>query len=194
MRIIAGTKRGMKLFAPKGGDTRPVTDKVKESLFNVIQKYGLPEGAVTADLFCGIGSLGLETLSRGGEFVTFLEKDPRVLAVLNKNINKAGFENKSNVIKADAFRIGAPVGPEKTKYTLVFVDPPYAATENVGPDSALGSLLHTLSGQVAAGAIVIVRTRRNIRLLDEYSGLAVIDSRRWGSMTVTILQKKNYDQ
>jgi len=194
MRIIAGTKRGMKLFTPKGGDTRPVTDRIKESVFNVLQKYSVPEGDVVADLFCGVGSLGLEALSRGADFVSFLEKDPRVLAVLERNIKKAGFTDKSNVIKADAFKIGAPKGPERIEYSLVFVDPPYARTKNVGPDSELGTLLGTLSEQVSDGAIVIVRTSRNTELLDKYAGLGVIDRRRWGTMNITILQKKSDDQ
>ena len=107
MRIIAGTKRGMKLLSPKTDVSRPITDRVKESLFNVLYKYGLPADKVVADLFCGVGSLGLEALSRGAEFVTFVEKDPKIVAILKKNIEKAGFAGESKVIRADAFKIGA---------------------------------------------------------------------------------------
>jgi 16S rRNA (guanine(966)-N(2))-methyltransferase RsmD len=133
MRIIAGAKRGMKLLSPprfclrqKTRGSRPITDRVKESLFNVLWNYGFPEDKIAADLFCGVGSLGLEALSRGAEFVTFVEKDPKITAILEKNIEKAGFAGESKVIKADAFKIGAPVDVQK--YDLIFVDPPYSAT------------------------------------------------------------------
>ena len=78
MRIIAGTKRGMKLLSPKGYETtRPVTDRVKESLFNVLYNYDMPDDKIVADLFCGTGSFGLEALSRGAKEVTFVEKDAK---------------------------------------------------------------------------------------------------------------------
>jgi len=82
MRIIAGSKRGMKLLSPKTGESRPITDRVKESLFSVLYKYDLPNGKMVADLFCGVGSLGLEALSRGAEFVTCFEKDPKIIVIL----------------------------------------------------------------------------------------------------------------
>jgi 16S rRNA (guanine966-N2)-methyltransferase len=103
MRIIAGAKRGMKLLSPRTDVSRPITDRVKESLFNVLWNYGFPEDKIVADLFCGVGSLGLEALSRGAEFVTFVEKDPKIIATLKKNIEKAGFGSGSKVIRADAF-------------------------------------------------------------------------------------------
>ena len=86
MRIIAGSKKGMALFSPGGQISRPIIDRVKESLFDVLYNYGFPEGRVVADLFSGVGSLGLESLSRGAKFVTFVENDPKVVSVLNRNI------------------------------------------------------------------------------------------------------------
>ena len=74
MRIIAGTRRGMKLLIPDTRETRPITDRVKESLFMILQNYDLLAGARVADLFCGVGSLGLEAISRGAASVTFVEK------------------------------------------------------------------------------------------------------------------------
>ena len=71
----------MKLLSPKTQGSRPIIDRVKESLFSVLFKYDLPNGKMVADVFSGVGSLGLEALSRGAEFVTFVEKDPEVAAV-----------------------------------------------------------------------------------------------------------------
>ena len=107
MRIISGVKRGMKLLPPKGQGTRPITDRAKEALFSVLYKYGIVEDGLVADLFCGTGSMGLECLSRGAKWATFFEKDPKVVAVLNKNIEKAAFVAESKVIRANIFKIGA---------------------------------------------------------------------------------------
>jgi 16S rRNA (guanine(966)-N(2))-methyltransferase RsmD len=188
MRIIAGTKRGMKLLSPKGFDTRPITDRVKESLFNVLYNYGLPQDKVVADLFCGTGSLGLEALSRGAKKAMFVDSNPNVIETLNRNIAKAGFENRSKVIKANALKIGASAGPDEDKYELVFVDPPYKMTEDVGADSLLARLFELICEQVADKAIVVVRTHRRTSLSDEYGRLKIIDRREWGTMAVTLLR------
>ena len=189
MRIIAGTKRGMNLLSPKTQVSRPITDRVKESLFSVLYKYGLPDGAIAADLFSGVGSLGLEALSRGAEFVTFVERDPKIILVLNKNIEKAGFVKESKVIRANAFKIGALVDSSREKYGLVFVDPPYADTMDVRIGSPLGGLLDLLGGQVAEDGIVIVRTGQRVSLLEQYGEFQIMELRKWGTMAVNILRK-----
>ncbi len=181
---------------------RPITDRVKESLFDVLYKYDLPNGKVVADLFSGVGSLGLEALSRGASFVTFVEKDPKVIAVLNRNIGKAGFVEESKVIRANAFKLGAPAplevsrrlltGPERyrvdeRKYDLIFVDPPYSTTRDVVGGSPLDGLLNVLSEQSAPDGIVIVRTNRRAELLEQYGRFGIIERRQWGTMAVTIL-------
>ncbi|OHB74458.1 MAG: hypothetical protein A2Z25_24520, partial [Planctomycetes bacterium RBG_16_55_9] len=193
MRIIAGSKKGMNLLSPKTQVSRPITDRVKESLFSVLYKYDLPGGARVADLFCGVGSLGLEALSRGAKFVTFVEKDPRIVAVLNKNIEKAGFVKESKAVRANAFSIGAPFGPGENPYDLVFVDPPYAATMNVGVGSSLAGLLDILGDQTSAEGIVIVRTSRDVPLLERYGAFRIEERRQWGTMAVTILTKTEYE-
>ena len=179
----------MKLLSPKGKDSRPITDRVKESLFSVLYKYDVPKGKIVADLFCGVGSLGLEALSRGAEFVTFVEQDPKVVTILNRNIEKAAFVKESKVITADAFKIGAPLDSDRHGYDLIFVDPPYACTEDVRVDSPLGRLLTSVSEQVVPEGFVVVRTRKRTELLEQYGRLDVIERRQWGTMAVTILQR-----
>lgn len=191
MRIIAGSKRGMKLLSPKTKVSRPITDRVKESLFSVLYKYDRPSGAIVADLFCGVGSLGLEALSRGAGFVTFVEQDPKIILVLNKNIEKADFVKNSKVIKANAFKIGDRLNSDGQKYGLVFVDPPYSATMDAQDGSALSGLLDLLGEQVTGDGIVVVRTSQKVSLLERYGEFRVIERRQWGTMTVTILQKMN---
>jgi len=203
----------MKLLSPKGEVSRPITDRVKESLFSVLYKYDLPPflssdrrhgGKVVADLFCGVGSLGLEALSRGAEFVTFVEKDPKIIAILEKNIEKAGFAGESKIIRANAFKIGAPPASVNSKfeirnskfrqrllpeYDLVFVDPPYSTTQETAEGSLLAELLNILQGQLAPDGIVIVRTNRQTKLLEQYGQLQTIERRQWGTMAVTILKQ-----
>jgi 16S rRNA (guanine(966)-N(2))-methyltransferase RsmD len=179
----------MKLLSPRGRDSRPITDRVKESLFSVLLKYDLPKGKIVADLFCGVGSLGLEALSRGAEFVTFVEQDPKVVVVLNRNIEKAAFIKESKVITASAFKIGAPLDSDRHGYDLVFIDPPYACTEDVQTGSSLSRLLTFVLQQAVPEGFVIVRTHRRTFLLDKYGHLQIIERRQWGNMAVTILQR-----
>lgn len=189
------------MLSPETDVSRPITDRVKESLFNILWNYGFPEDKIVADLFCGVGSLGLESLSRGAKFVTFVEKDLKIVATLKKNIGKAGFagpstvsrsgrsNRESKVVKADAFKIGAPVGEQK--YDLIFVDPPYSATRETKVGSSLSKLLVLLNEQLSLDGIVVVRTEKRIELLEQYGRLEVIERRQWGTMAVTILRRSS---
>jgi len=179
----------MKLLSPRKDVSRPIIDRVKESLFSVLYKYDLPDGKIVADLFCGVGSLGLEALSRGANFVTFVEEDPNIISTLETNIEKAGFVDRAKIVRADAFKIGAP--PNEQPYDLVFVDPPYADTTEIGDDSPLSELLAILINQLAPDGTVVVRTSKRTQLLEQYGQLHVIERRQWGTMAVTILQKTN---
>jgi 16S rRNA (guanine(966)-N(2))-methyltransferase RsmD len=169
----------MKLLSPEM-ITRPITDRVG----NPVQcpaNYEPLQGRV-ADLFSGVGSLGLEALSRGAAFVTFVENDPDVIEVLEKNIAKAGFAEQSRVVRASAFRVGAPVGPAGQRYDLVFVDPPYATTREVDERSSLAELLRILQDQVVPRGVVVVRTHRRAAPLEDYGPFHAVDRRQWGTI------------
>ena len=180
----------MVLLGPKTYDSRPIIDRVKESLFSVLYGYDLPAGAVVADVFSGVGSMGLESLSRGAKFVTFVEQDPKIIVTLNKNVEKAGFVKESKVVRANAFHVGAVVDRSFGLYDLVFVDPPYAKTKDVGPDSMLAGLMDVLGSQVRPEGIVAVRVEEHTLLPDSYGQFTVIDRRHWSSMIVVIYQNK----
>lgn len=187
MRIIAGLKRGMKLVEPRGDVSRPILDRVKESLFSVLYKYDLPADAVVADVFAGVGSLGLEALSRGARACCFVERDPDVGRVLQQNIAKTGWGARVRICRLDAYVSGAPVDRQVGPYDLVFVDPPYPTTYDVDANSRLAGLLGVLKSQVKPDAIVTVRTHRRVSLLERYSDFKVLDRRQWGTMAVTLL-------
>ena len=179
----------MKLLSPTTRVSRPITDRVKESLFSVLYGYGLPADAVVADVFCGVGSLGLESLSRGARFVTFVENDPEIIATLNTNIEKTDFVENSKVIRANAFHIAPAVGTGEEDYDLVFIDPPYVDSMDAGADSPLSGLLDLWVDQVAPNGIAVVRTSKRVSLLDQYGQFAIAERREWGTMAVTILTK-----
>ncbi len=120
MRIISGQSRGRKLLAPEGLDTRPTTDRVKESMFNLIIPF-LPAKNVL-DLFAGSGALGIEALSRHSEHCVFVENDKSALSVIKKNIELSRQGEKSEVISSDAFTY---LGRAHTTFDIIFLDPPY---------------------------------------------------------------------
>lgn len=189
MRIIAGSRRGMRLFPPFGKDTRPITDRVKESVFNIMMKWDLPADSVVADLFCGTGSFGLEALSRGAKWVTFVERDRKTVEILDRNIAKAGFLKNSRTICYNALKIGAVVQEEL--YDLVFVDPPYEMSRNCDIASDIYHLMKRINLQVKEGAMVIVRTHLRSIVLELYGQLEMIDKREWGNMKVLFFKKQS---
>lgn len=192
MRIIAGEKKGMKLVSHAGVVSRPFTDRVKESVFNILQNYSLPEKTVIADLFCGAGSMGLEALSRAAEFVVFVEKNHEISAILKKNIAKGGFEKKSEIINTDVFEAVNSAVFKKRKYNLVFVDPPFALTKDAG--SFIERLSGLFSGQLDTGAIVVIRTHKSAELPESYGRLTKIMVRTWGINKVTLLRNSGNDE
>ncbi len=187
MRIIAGEFRGRKLLPPEGDVTRPITDRVKQSVFDILAPE--IEGAMVYDLFAGTGSMGLECLSRGAKQVTFFEADRSAIGRLKNNITTLGVDERAQVIAGDLFRgfAGAPTG-EAAK--LIFLDPPYRFLRD-RPDD-LRKLASHLAKRLASdgrGGMVIFRHDAN----DELSlpDLLVSDRREYGSMTIELLLRRS---
>lgn len=120
MRVISGTARGRRLKELPGMDTRPTTDKVKESVFNIIQ-FDI-EGRKVLDLFGGTGQLGIEALSRGAARCTFVDINRQAVAVIRENVKTVGFSDVSAVHQGDATAFLAGC---REKFDLIFLDPPY---------------------------------------------------------------------
>ena len=121
MRVITGTARGRKLKDLPGLETRPTTDKVKESIFNIVQ-FDV-EGRRVLDLFAGTGQLGIEALSRGAEKCVFVDESREAARVVRENLEHTGFANQSRVVQGDAVSFLASC---REKFELAFLDPPYA--------------------------------------------------------------------
>lgn len=122
MRIIAGNNRGLNLQAPEGMDTRPTTDRIKETLFNMIA-FDLPD-ANFLDLFAGSGQIGIEALSRGAKEAVFVEKDKKAYDCIEKNLIKARLTDKATVLKTDISMALNNLNNHES-FDIVFMDPPY---------------------------------------------------------------------
>ncbi|MDA7837211.1 16S rRNA (guanine(966)-N(2))-methyltransferase RsmD [Candidatus Pelagibacter sp.] len=128
MRIISGSFKGKKILPPKDKLTRPLKDLTKESIFNILKHSKLLnvelESSNILDLFSGVGSFGLECLSRGAKNVTFIESYTDVLSVLKKNINNLNQQNQTKVIEKDIF-VENTLKLLNDKFDIIFMDPPY---------------------------------------------------------------------
>lgn len=160
-RIISGVAGGVRLASVPGDNTRPTTDRVKESLFSKLESYDIIRGARVLDAFGGSGALGCEALSRGAASVTLLDTYPKAVAVIRKNVaavEKAMGRNGSGSSGAtgSAARVQQSQALTYVKsasgpWDLVFVDPPYAM-----PNEQVSELLEALTPKLAEGAVVVV--------------------------------------
>ena len=122
VRVITGSQRGRKLFTLEGNDVRPTTDKVKESIFNIIQ-FDVPDAKVI-DLFAGSGQLGIEALSRGADSCVFVDASSKSISVVEENLKITSFREKSKTVRSDALGYLDRV---IEKYDIALLDPPYKA-------------------------------------------------------------------
>jgi 16S rRNA (guanine966-N2)-methyltransferase len=170
MRIIAGSLRSRALEAPAGLGTRPTSDRLRETLFNVLAPR--MEGAVFLDLYAGSGAVGIEALSRGAAQVAFVERAPAALKVLRGNLDRlglrAGFRIHPGSVGAWLRRLVSDSG-QGASFDLVFLDPPYDAALEYA--ATLGLLGGAAAGLLAAGALVIAEHRRKERFEDRYGSL-----------------------
>ncbi|WP_130806864.1 16S rRNA (guanine(966)-N(2))-methyltransferase RsmD [Senegalia massiliensis] len=122
MRVITGTAKGHKLKAPKGTNTRPTTDKMKETLFNIINVYS---DDIVLDLFAGSGSIGIEFLSRGAEKCFFIDNEINSYKTIIENLEKTNFKNKSEIYKMNYNNALNLFRDKNIKFHYIFLDPPY---------------------------------------------------------------------
>lgn len=177
MRIISGHLKGKRLLEPKDQETRPLKDLAKESLFNIIQHTKKFEANINSsnvlDLFSGVGSFGLECLSRGSSFVTFVENYKKVIPILIKNISNLNYKDNSLVIEKNIFK-DLNFEIFNKKFDIIFMDPPYKEKE-------LSSLLEKInSSKILSnkGIIIIHRHKREKDNLSEK--FQIIEQKTYG--------------
>ncbi len=178
MRVISGKARGLKLNTPKNEDVRPTTDRVKESLFNIISSYIMDSKVL--DLFAGTGSLGIECLSRGASKCVFVDLSKESLQIVKSNIKKARVEDNSVVINADYKEAVRKLNAQGEKFDMIFMDPPYYK------DLFVDALTKIAEGKLLADeGIIVVEHDTKENLPENVLNLVQNRSKKYGNTTIT---------
>jgi 16S rRNA (guanine966-N2)-methyltransferase len=177
MRIIAGSKKGHTIVAPKGLDTRPTSDRAREAAFNLI---GPVDDARVLDLYAGSGAMGLEALSRGAAQAVFVDADRDACRAIERNLDKLRLTGAVVVCSDAARALAAEVGAGRT-YDLVLVDPPYRLFSDVEP-----VLSRYVPAVLAEYGIVVVETAERE---EPELPLAKRTSRRYGAARLTVFER-----
>ena len=191
MRVIAGALRGATLHAPEGRNTRPITDRVKESLFNILgHRFGtlaeLPPVAVL-DLFAGSGALGIEAISRGAATCLFVERDRAAVRVLRENLSRLRLDEVARIAAENAWTMRVPPAAG-AGYGLIFVDPPYRDAEE---PLRVADLLDRAGAALAPeGWLVFRHERQRAFALPELMMLERDDERRFKQMELLLFRRR----
>jgi 16S rRNA (guanine(966)-N(2))-methyltransferase RsmD len=149
LRVLTGTIKGRKLKVPKGQKIRPTTSRIKTSIFDTL---GYISGVRVLDVFAGSGGLGIESLSRGAEHVTFIEKDPSVFKILNENYLRCGFLDKATPICSNYIEALSRLRNKKETFDLIFIDPPYKLYN----DLEVKDFIHETSKLLDADGVIVI--------------------------------------
>ncbi len=181
MRIVAGKFKGREIKGPESGVTRPTSDRVRESLFNIlahgVEGFSLEDVRVM-DLFAGTGALGLEAISRGAKYCCFVDEDAGARGVIRSNADAYGVIGQTRIWRRDATDLG-PCAPQ-SPYGLIFADPPYG--RGLG-EKALVSVIK--GGWLAAGGVLVLEESEKA-VVAEVAGLVLLDQRSYGDTQVRI--------
>jgi 16S rRNA (guanine966-N2)-methyltransferase len=178
VRIIAGERKGHTIFAPRGRETRPTSDRVRENVFNIVAPW--VEGARVLDLYAGSGAMGLEALSRGAEAAVFVEADAEAVRAIERNLDKLRLTG-ARVVRADATTGLAQETAAGRTYDLVLADPPYTMTD-------YDTLARYLPRVLADDGLLVLESAA--RTEPQLPGLAVRTTRKYGSTRVTVFEQE----
>lgn len=182
MKIISGTLKGRNIEGYNIEGTRPTMDRVKESLFGMIQDY--IKDSTVLDLFAGSGNLGVEAISNGAKIAYFIDNNPEVIKVLNKNIANLDIQSKSRVILSDWKKALNTFATQNIKFDLIFIDPPYAY-------DVYEKILNKVSTlNLLSDNGLIIMEHSNLYLPTTYENLTLYKERNYGNKSINIYIKK----
>ncbi|RJP42075.1 MAG: 16S rRNA (guanine(966)-N(2))-methyltransferase RsmD [Phycisphaerales bacterium] len=193
VRIVAGKWRSRRLNWPRGGVTRPVPDRVREAIFNVLGAYYGTPGELpalhVADVFAGGGSMGLEALSRGAATCRFFERDPAALRALEANLRTLDAGPAAQIQRYDAWS-ARMTGVRTDPVDLILLDPPYESARDASPDGPVGRFLARHHDAVAPDALVVLHHESRVEFADgSASGWRVYKRLVIGSNGVTVFRR-----
>lgn len=174
MRVISGLARGRRLESLDGNDVRPTTDKVKESVFNIIQ-FNL-EGRRFLDLFAGSGQMGIEAISRGAKRAVFVDQSRRSISVIKNNIALTGFGDKALVVNRDALSF---LAGNSEKFDIAFLDPPYGT-------GILQSVMPSVAENMSKSGLIICESPINEKLNENFGEFTLDRSYHYGKIRISI--------
>lgn len=179
MRVVSGEFKGRVLKAVPGTSTRPTTDKVKESLFNMIGPYF--SGGLGLDLFAGSGGLGIEALSRGLDKVIFVDREGKAIHVINENLKACGLEEKAEVYRNDAVRALKAIQKRDMVFNYIFLDPPYKKQQLV-------KLLEMIDkeGLVHQEGLIVCEHASEIILPEKVGNIVQTRNEKYGVIGITL--------
>ncbi len=162
MRVISGTHRRRTLLGPRGHRvTRPIPDRVKQSLFDRLWAMGALDGQAAIDIFAGTGSLGIEALSRGIGHCTFVERDRSARTLLIQNLTQLDLSRRANVLATDALAEGWTGLVDNRSARLVFCDPPYKMSADTASCQRIAALMTSLAAVTTPDAILVLRLEKH---------------------------------
>jgi 16S rRNA (guanine(966)-N(2))-methyltransferase RsmD len=171
MRVISGKAKGKKLVAPP--DARPLTDRVKEALFNILRAR--VQGADFLDLFAGSGAVGIEALSRGGRLAFFVESNRKAVAIIRENLQKTGLLDQAEVFSMDSIKATQLLARRKARFDVIFIGAPYDSPALEQVLILLGKLnLHKEQG------VVIAEHRKQHKICEQYGELKLFRNAKYG--------------
>lgn len=179
MRIIAGKARGRKLIPPSSMETRPTLDRVKESMFSIIQNY-IP-GAVAVDVFAGTGSLGLEAASRGAKEVYLVDRSMDAFALLKKNIEHLKFEDCCYALNKDSYEALKFLAGKGKLFDIIFIDPPYC--REMIPEAIKIVYENKL---LSEDGVIVTKIDSMEEIYDGYENITLMKSKKYGNTTICL--------
>lgn len=183
MRVISGEYRGRRLKSLEGANTRPTTDKVKESIFNMIGPYF--DGGICLDLFAGSGGLAIEAVSRGMDQAVCVDRSYPAIKVIKENIALTKAPKKFVTLKMDAKTAINELQRKEYQFDVVFLDPPYARQEIIAEIEAMAD-----AQLLAPDPIIVCETAKEVDLPDQIAGLTVTRRQNYGITAITIYRKE----
>jgi len=181
MRVIAGKAKGHRLKVPRGTVTRPATDLVRGAIFSILETT-TSNWLRVLDLFAGSGALGIEALSRGADWVDFVEQEPRCCSIIRQNLEKTRLSAQAHIYCCS---VAKAISFLEEEYSIILMDPPYS-------DSSIGSLVRQLATSKLVGteSIIVVTHSPHLPLNSTYATLHALKERRHGDSCIIVYQKE----